>query len=136
MDTCSGSLMNDSSTSQEWRDRSFRFWVSNPNAENVTSLMGYIALAVAGVRMAFELAQFFAKPWKYVTSMTNWCELITYIGAGLVIIPFYPYTSACGMRSDWQWEVGVIALIMSWIVLLLFIQSCEHETHIFSNAQS
>ena len=120
--SCSRNLRNDSQTSQEWKDRSFPYWQNNQDAPVVINILGYIALGIAALRMAFEAAQFFIKPWKYIKSLTNWCEIITYVGAALVIIPFNEYTSDCGIRADWQWEVGVIALIMSWIVLLLFIR--------------
>ena len=89
---------------------------------NYLCFIGYVALAVACVRLFLEAIQFFGKPLKYLKDPVNWIEIATYIGTILTVIPFSAKSQTCGIREDWQWNVGVVTFMLSFLVLLLLFQ--------------
>ena len=103
-------------------ETSYPLWRNNKNAYESIRVIGYIAMILGLFRQGLELIQLYGGPIKYFKSITNWFESGTYIGCFLVVLELNDEARECGLRQDWQWQVGVISLVISWIVLLLFIR--------------
>ena len=94
----------------------------NETVQSTLSAVGYIAIVTALVRLAMEFLQMYQDLKGYLSSFTNYLELSTYILATFAIIPFSKQTSECGIRTDSQWQLGIVALGLSWATLILFIR--------------
>nr|CAB3267277.1 transient receptor potential cation channel subfamily A member 1 homolog [Phallusia mammillata] len=84
-----------------------------------------IILVTAGINMLKELYQIYSRRFSYFMSMTNILELSLYI---LAILTVYSDGSSVGsdfngIREIWQWQVGAVAIFLSWMGLIMFIQN-------------
>jgi len=74
----------------------------------------------AGFGLIKELYQLFSAGIYYFKSLTNTIELPLYTFCVLVVVDFNTETY---QRTDWQWQVGAIAILFSWAALILNIQN-------------
>nr|CAB3267271.1 transient receptor potential cation channel subfamily A member 1 homolog [Phallusia mammillata] len=61
----------------------------------------------------------------YFLSFTNLLEILLYV---LAILTVYSDTNSSGanyfgVRENWQWQVGAVSILLSWLVLVMFVQS-------------
>ena len=80
-----------------------------------------IVILINVVRLIIEVIQIIKTGWKYLTEFTNWVEIPAYI-TSVVFVEIFHNWSTCPCVCDWQWQVGVVAVFLSWIVLILLIQ--------------
>lgn len=78
-----------------------------------------IVIAIAGIRFVIELFQFLASGLNYIFDWVNWMEVILFICS---IAFAFVYFSDCLCPTRWQWQLGCIAVFLTWIDLILFIQ--------------
>ena len=65
------------------------------------------------VREAFQLALFRIE---YLTSFVNYVEVPLFI---LTIVFTFVSSNQCFCTRPWQWQIGVIAVFLSWIALII-----------------
>ncbi len=86
-------------------------------------------LILAILRLIIELYQLYSKKMMdYFSDWVNWFELAEYIS----IIIFLVSVGRCGCfcPQTWEWEVGVVSLALSWVVLVERLQAM-HWTGIY-----
>lgn len=111
-------------------------------------MMGFI-IVLSAVRLASEAIEMIAERMWYFLSLTNVAELLLYILSILFVIEISPNSpkevilkniwnfwnrvAVITLSSlnnvnfqDWQWQCGAIAVWLSWMVLLLFVQKMPH----------
>ncbi|XP_019860991.1 PREDICTED: transient receptor potential cation channel subfamily A member 1 homolog isoform X1 [Amphimedon queenslandica] len=79
-----------------------------------TCLIVYSAIMI--IREAFQLIQF---QLKYLTSPVNFIEVSLFI---FTIMFASVHSNQCYCTHPWQWQVGVIAVFLSWIALVFSIR--------------
>ena len=52
----------------------------------------------------------------------NIIDLFCYISAILVVFDFNPCSQDTGLREDWQWKLGAVAVTITWLNLLSLIR--------------
>ena len=57
----------------------------------------------------------------------NIIDLFCYISAILVVFDFSPCSEATGLRQDWQWKLGAVAVTITWLNLLSLIRCCRYD---------
>jgi transient receptor potential cation channel subfamily A protein 1 len=73
---------------------------------------------MALVRIIMEIIQLILKFPRYLSDEINWIEMMLYISS---IIFVWVFHNDCLCPLKWQWQVGVVAVFLGWIVLTLFI---------------
>ena len=76
-----------------------------------------IVIAMALFRLGMELFQlrlfwFF----DYVLDWVNWIEVLLYLCS---IIFSFVFFNGCMCPKPWQWQIGSVAVFLSWIVLII-----------------
>ena len=79
-----------------------------------------IIILFASVRLGLELLQLYKLRTQYVLEWVNWIEILLYICA---IIFVWGFHESCFCVARWQWQVGVIAMLLAWLNLILFFQN-------------
>lgn len=69
-------------------------------------------------RLTFEGIQLISQYQSYFKDFTNWMEMTLFVCS---IIFVWVFHSDCLCPLDWQWQVGVVAVFLAWIVLIFFI---------------
>lgn len=67
-------------------------------------------------RFLLEALQLCYDLMDYISSWVNWIEMTLYI---LSIIFVSAFRSTCLCPQEWQWQVGVIAILLAWIGLIV-----------------
>lgn len=78
-----------------------------------------IVISVALVRLLFEMFQLINLKIYYVLDWVNWIEVLLFIFA---IIFVFVYFTECFCPTNWQWQLGCIAVFLTWINLIIFIR--------------
>ena len=82
-------------------------------------------LFLAIFRIVVELCQLYSsKVVGYLQHWVNWLELTQCIS--IIIFLFSVRTggrSKCYCPLEWEWEVGVVSLALSWVVLIVWLQA-------------
>ena len=76
-----------------------------------------IVIFLAALRLvieAFQLVQL--KVW-YILDWVNWLEVSLFLFAIMFVSVF---NNECQCPSNWQWQVGIIAVFLAWIDLTIF----------------
>ena len=60
----------------------------------------------------------------------NIIDLFCYISAILVVFDFNPCSQDTGLREDWQWKLGAVAVTITWLNLLSLIRWRNRNTSI------
>ncbi len=81
-----------------------------------------VALVLASLRLIMELYQLYRKKVVgYFNDWVNWFELTEYIS--IIIFLVSVERSGCFCPQTWEWEVGVVSLALSWVVLVAWLQA-------------
>ena len=64
---------------------------------------------------------------EYFKDLVNWTELVLYMCA---IIFSWTFHSQCWCPFPWQWQIGAVAVFLSWIALIIFFQKL-HLTGVY-----
>lgn len=71
------------------------------------------------IKLVFEFIQFLKYRIQYLFDWVNYLELLLFVFA---ILFAFIYTEDCYCPHKWQWELGAIAVFLSWIDLVIFIR--------------
>lgn len=58
--------------------------------------------------------------WEYWLDPTNYLEIFLYISSMVFVAVF---KNMCTCPSRWQWQIGTLAVFLSWVDLLLFLNT-------------
>lgn len=78
-----------------------------------------VVIVVAIIRLLFELFQFLTLKLYYLIDWVNWIEVILFICS---IIFVFVYPTGCLCPTPWQWQIGCVAVFLTWIDLIIFIR--------------
>lgn len=81
----------------------------------------YVIMALAAWNLLRELLQIYQAKLQYL-GFENLIEWVTYVCALLLVIDFENCQKNTGFRFQWQWSLGAVAIFLSWINLVLFLQ--------------
>ncbi|XP_019851378.1 PREDICTED: transient receptor potential cation channel subfamily A member 1 homolog [Amphimedon queenslandica] len=70
------------------------------------------------IKLLFEFIQFLKYRIQYLLDWVNYLELLLFVFA---ILFAFIYTEDCYCPHKWQWELGAIAVFLSWIDLVIFV---------------
>ena len=88
-----------------------------------TNIFLYVAAAVvllsAGARLAVEVFQLMKRLHHYLLNVENYIEWLTY---GFSVVFVSHFGSNCWCPTNWQWQLGAIAVFLAWINLILFLK--------------
>ena len=73
---------------------------------------GVIIILLAILRLLLEASQFWYQLKSYLFDWVNWIEIPLYI---LSIIFVSVFRTTCLCPEGWQWQVGVMAILLAWI---------------------
>ena len=73
---------------------------------------------MALVRLAVESIQLILQFPRYFLDGINWIEIVLFLSS---IIFVWVFHNDCLCPLQWQWQVGVVAVFLGWIVLIIFI---------------
>ena len=71
------------------------------------------------IRLLLEFCQFFRQGYRYFLKYENYIEVVAYISAIIFVSHF---GSNCWCPTNWQWQLGAIAVFLAWINLILFLK--------------
>ncbi|XP_077974410.1 uncharacterized protein LOC120329316 isoform X2 [Styela clava] len=83
----------------------------------------WTVIGLAALSLLKEIFQVLSRKHHYFFSVTNLLELSLYILCIITVIDVSDYSRNTGIREPWQWQCGALAVFLSWIGLLLFIQN-------------
>ena len=86
--------------------------------DRMTVGLSVVVLLYAVVRLFFECVQMASQKLAYFKDWINWVEICQYISTCIFV---WIYHDDCFCAVFWQWEVGVAAVFLSWIVMILFV---------------
>lgn len=76
-------------------------------------------IIVAVIRLLLELFQFINLKFYYFLDWVNWTEVILFL-CSIIFVSVYGTKCLCPTR--WQWQIGCIAVFLSWISLIIFFR--------------
>ena len=76
-----------------------------------------IVILFALVRLVMEVFQFCYDRKSYISDWTNFPEVLLYT---LSIIFAFVFWTPCMCPHKWQWQIGVVAVLLVWIYLIRF----------------
>ena len=86
--------------------------------ETQTVGLSAVILLLAVARLVFELVQFVSQKLSYLKDWINWVEIAQYT---CTVVFMAIYWNDCYCVLQWQWQVGVTAVFLGWIVMILFV---------------
>ena len=75
-----------------------------------------IVIVLAGMRLLLEASQLVYQLKSYLFDWVNWIEVSLYI---LSIIFVSVFRTTCLCPQVWQWQIGVMAILLAWIDLII-----------------
>ena len=91
----------------------------SPDRRNFLFFSSAVVLILSALRLLFEAFQFINLRHRYIFDLVNWIEVILYT---LSIIFVVVYSNHCLCPTKWQWQIGSIAVFLTWIHLTIFIR--------------
>jgi hypothetical protein len=89
------------------------------NRGNFLIFMASMVILSGLIRLLLELLQFAALKIYYLLSWVNWIEIILFPCAiGFVLV----FKTDCLCPSGLQWQIGCIAVFLTWIDLIIFFE--------------
>ena len=76
-------------------------------------------ITTALLRLAIEVIQLCRHPLEYLQDWVNWLEIPLYLCS---IIFTFVFATPCLCVYNWQWQIGVVSVFLSWIGLISFVQ--------------
>ena len=74
---------------------------------------------MAVLRLTIEVFQFCKHPLEYLLDFVNWLEIPLYLFS---ILFTFVFATPCLCVYTWQWQIGVVAVFLGWIVLITFLR--------------
>ena len=87
----------------------------NDTTSNFVRASAVIVIIYAIIRILWEILQLCYDLQHYLSDWINWIEITLYI---LSIIFVSVLKTTCLCPHQWQWQVGVMALLLAWIDLI------------------
>ena len=78
-----------------------------------------VTILTALLLLAVEMIQLCAHPLEYLLDWVNWLEIPLYLFS---IIFTFVFATPCLCVYSWQWQIGVIAVFLGWIMLISFLR--------------
>ena len=75
-----------------------------------------IIIVLAAIRLLLEASQLMYQRTSYLLDWVNWIEISLYI---LSIIFVSVFRTTCLCPQVWQWQIGVMAILLAWIDLII-----------------
>ena len=75
-----------------------------------------LIIVLAGIRLLLEASQLMYQRISYLLDWVNWIEISLYI---LSIIFVSVFRTPCLCPQVWQWQIGVMAILLAWIDLII-----------------
>ena len=75
-----------------------------------------LIIVLAGIRLLLEASQLVYQRISYLFDWVNWIEISLYI---LSIIFVSVFRTTCLCPQVWQWQIGVMAILLAWIDLII-----------------
>ena len=75
-----------------------------------------LIIVLAGIRLLLEASQLMYQRISYLLDWVNWIEISLYI---LSIIFVSVFRTTCLCPQVWQWQIGVMAILLAWIDLII-----------------
>ena len=75
-----------------------------------------IVIVLAGIRLLLEASQLVYQRISYLFDWVNWIEVSLYI---LSIIFVSGFRTTCLCPQVWQWQIGVMVILLAWIDLII-----------------
>ena len=87
-------------------------------------LAAIIVIITAVARLlVVECFQFVRTPYRYFLSTENYIEVLAYVSSVIFVSQF---GTNCWCSTNWQWQLGAIAVFLAWINLILFLKRVPH----------
>ena len=86
--------------------------------ETQTLGLSFVVLVLALARLLFEVVQLVTQREAYLKDWVNWVEIVQYT---CTVIFVAVYRNDCYCVLKWQWQVGVAAVFLGWMVMILFV---------------
>ena len=77
-----------------------------------------IVIFMALIRLILEVIQLILQFPRYFLDWINWVEVVLVITS---IIFVWVFHVDCLCPLEWQWQIGVVAVFLGWIVLIAFV---------------
>ena len=78
-----------------------------------------IVIFFAVIKIIFELIQLWQTKLSYFLDWVNYLEWVLFLSS---IIFAFVFLSPCYCLPNWQWQVGAVAVFLSWIDLIIFFR--------------
>ena len=89
-----------------------------------------IIIIISLFRLLLELIQFlkslcnpYHRRYEYFLDFSNWLEVPLFIVA--MIFAIAQFSSKCLCIHDWQWNVGIISLVLVWSSLVVYLRKLD-----------
>ena len=90
------------------------------NHTNVALYFSAVVVIISAVaRLAVEFVQLVKTNYRYIISMENIIELLTYTTSIIFVSQF---GANCWCPTNWQWQLGAFGVFLAWINLILFLK--------------
>ena len=87
------------------------------NTESYFVFTGAVIIIVfAVIRLLLEVLQFCYDLVNYLIDWVNWIEVILY---AVSIVFAFVFRTSCFCPQKWQWQVGVVAILLGWINFII-----------------
>ena len=79
-----------------------------------------IIILISFLRLGLKIFQFvrLLGTLDYVKDLVNWMEVVLYMCSILFAFVFF---TPCNCPLEWQWQVGVVAVFLTWIDLIHYL---------------
>lgn len=91
----------------------------NPIKRAFLYVSASLVIIIAVIRSFFELMQLLVSKLQYLFDWVNWMEVITF---AFSITFTFVFLTDCLCPTGWQWQLGCVAVFLTWIDLIIFIQ--------------
>ncbi len=92
-----------------------------------SQIVSVIIIIMGFLQIAFEVCQFCLQRWRYLCDYTNYIDWILLICTCIFAISVR--SDVCVCPRSWQWQVGSIAVFLSWIDLLIILRMLPLGMH-------
>lgn len=76
-------------------------------------------IIVSVIRLLLEMFQFVNLKLYYLLDWVNWTEVLLFV-CSIIFVSVYRTDCLCPTR--WQWQIGCVAVFLSWIILIIFFR--------------
>ena len=98
---------------------------------------GSVLLVISSILyLALEVAQLYYRLHRYLLEIENYIQVVMYICVMIFVFPVGH--NSCWCLPAWKWQVGALALFLTWLNLLLLMRYIpwlrvgQHSTMLFN----